>query len=473
MHPFLSSLTTNDTFTTNGMTAHSHTGNEILQLYSNIAGLRGTDITNQLARCWKENPLLTLRLIFYLRDVRGGQGERELFRQALKWLAIHYPIGAFKILEHVPFYGRWDDLNAFQGTSVWTQAVAFWGKAIREGDGLACKWAPRESSCKDNKDTTDRNTFYALLRHLQMTPKTYRKHIAMHTKVVEQKMCAGKWNDIVFEHVPSNANMLYRQAFMKHDPTRYSNFIRAVQDGNKQMHSATLYPHEIVTKAFSSSDASLDAMWKSLPSWVGEKTLFPVCDVSGSMSSQMPGTKYNCLSVSISLGLYLAEKNKGPFEGYFFTFSEDPQLVKVQGKNLCEKVHKLQSAAWGINTNYEKMAQKLVSKVRKQSELPDYVVIFSDMQFDPGTTYGRNLNAVEVWRETFERKGFVAPNIIYWNLAAGTSPAKEDDSGVICISGFSPAILKAVLSSKLNEITPYRMMLDVLNSERYSRIAIG
>lgn len=57
-----------------------------------------------------EDPELAIKWLFYARDVRGGLGERRLFRVILEDLCFTYPEVADKILSLIPIYGRYDDL---------------------------------------------------------------------------------------------------------------------------------------------------------------------------------------------------------------------------------------------------------------------------------------------------------------------------------------------------------------------------
>lgn len=190
-----------------------------------------------------------------------------------------------------------------------------------------------------------------------------------------------------------------------------------------------------------------------------------MADVSGSMS----GTPMN---VSIALAMYIAERNKGAYKDHFMTFSTRPELVKIQGKNIVEKVRNISKANWDMSTNIEGALQTILD-VAVDNNLPNEEVvkklyIISDMQFD-NCTRGADVHIFESMKKEFERHGYDFPNIVFWNVNAyGNQPMRMNDKGVQLVSGYSPSILTQLLNN--DGKTPYDFMLDVINSERYAEV---
>ena len=103
------------TYTENGAEAFNTTNNAVLDFFSVAGALRNADI-DRIERLFEsayaKNPLLTIKTLFYMRDIRGGLGERNVFRHLLVYAAKKYPESIVKNIELIPEYGRYDDLYA-------------------------------------------------------------------------------------------------------------------------------------------------------------------------------------------------------------------------------------------------------------------------------------------------------------------------------------------------------------------------
>lgn len=467
---FYRAITTKDTYTENAMPAHSTSSNNVLDMFFKMGGSRGMsegDIVRMFSLALNENPLLTLKALFYNRDIRGGQGERRSFRIMFKYLCENYPKLAIANLHLVPEYGRWDDIFSAFDTSVQPLAIDFILSQLKAGDKLCAKWMPRENKSGDN---------YAkiLMSAWHLSPRQYRKLLAGNTDVVESQMCAREWKLINYNHVPSKAINNYRSAFMKHDAGRFSDWLASLakpESGNK-IHAGAIFPHDIVKGYMNFGrklDATLEAQWKALPNYVPEgRKILPVCDVSGSMTI-MDGLP---MRVSVSLGIYLSERNVGPFKDGFITFSAKPTLQILKG-NLLDRVNQLETSKWDMNTDLEAVFHLILSKAREYvlapEEMPNEILILSDMQFDR-CVQNPNNSAMDMIRDMYARHGYAVPNVIFWNLRTGSGvPVKFDERGVALVSGFSPSLMKSLLNG---DLTPMKMMLSILESERYSKVTI-
>ena len=471
-----SALTTNDVLTENGMPTHSTSNSPVLDLFFRMGGSRQMSenaLTADFSKAFASDPLLATKAMFYNRDVRGGQGERRSFRVFLKWLAQNHPEVVRKNLHLIPEYGRWDDVFVVFGTSLEENAIRLIKSALLENsNGLCAKWMPREGKAGyaeyGNK----------IRKYLDLRPREYRKLLSRLTKVVENQMCADAWNEIKYEQVPSIASNKYRTAFYRHDEDRYSKFVEKAIKGEVKVHADAIFPHDIVKKILNgigwmgygkglsqTEKNSIQAQWMNLPDYVGEGSFIPVCDVSGSMNG-LP------MEVSISLGIYLSERNKGTFKDGFITFSRRPQLQILKG-SLFDKVSQLSIAHWEMNTNLEAVFNLIVdSAVRdglSQDELPENILILSDMQFDQ-CIHAPSENAMSMIERKYKSAGYKVPNVVFWNLRTSSGiPVKMHQSGTALVSGFSPSIMKNLLAGEMNPVT---VMLSTLNSERYSKVTV-
>jgi hypothetical protein len=309
--------------------------------------------------------------------------------------------------------------------------------------------------------------------------RAYRKLlVSLRAKIaiVEAQMSAKQFSKINYEAVPSRASMIYRKSFSKQDATRYQNYLESVKKGESKINSGTLYPYDIVRSCLGEYNETLELQWNNLPNYCKEssKTLC-VVDVSGSMSMARVGN-VRPIDVSLSLGLYTAERCEGPFKNCMITFSHQPELVKIVGNNLHEKLKFMLRTTWNMNTDllavFKLILNTAVANRLNQSDLPDNIMIISDMQFDSACG-SSNLTTFQIIDNMFRNAGYIRPGIVFWNVnAAGSknSPVTIDDNGVCLVSGCSPSILTTVLGNELNN--PVEIMLKTINVQRYDAISV-
>lgn len=452
--------------TTNGMKTFNTSLNANTDLFSSIGALRNAstqDIIDRFTRAWIENREQALRITFYNRDVLQGQGERNTARAIWSHLATHNPEIMINNLHKVPELGYWKDVLMFIGTPVENAALDLIAKGLNDKNGLCAKWMPRQGEIATK-----------IRKHMKIaSPKEFRKILVNLTKVVETQMCAKDWDNINYSHVPAKAGKVYRKAFRKHDEERYKSFLTKVEKGEAKINAKTLFPYEIVREYLSrysgTVDQTLEMQWKSLPDFITDGNSFiPVCDVSGSMSN---GSKPSPMEVCISLGLYLAERNKGPFKDAFITFSSTPTLQILKGDTLKDRVRYLQAANWEMGTNIEKVFNLIlktaVNNKLAQEDLPQTILIMSDMQFN-ACTKSSDASAFEMINRKFNECGYQTPQLVFWNLNASSgqqSPVGYNQQGVAMVSGFSPSIMTQLLSG--GNMTPEKIMLDTIMNPRY------
>jgi hypothetical protein len=456
------------TRTTNGMRAHPTTGSAVLDLFSTIGSARGKNIASEFSAALAENEDLTIRTLLWARDIRQGAGERAQFRNLLAQLDSKRPDLARKLMPKVPELGRWDDLFAYTDWANRQAAFAMIKQALAEGNGLAAKWMPRKGPIA-----------VELTRFLELSPKAYRKLLVGLTKVVESQMCSKQWNEINFSHVPSVASARYQKAFGRNASEAYSAYIaelkkpEAERTVSVKINAAAVYPHDIVKSVFTGNAAVADEQWKALPNYVGNARILPMVDVSGSMGSinySYSGV-VQPIEVAVALGLYLSDKNTSAFKDLFLTFTAKPEFVQVSG-TLSERIRKMSTSAWQMSTNLHAAFDEILKVAVKggvaQEDMPEALLILSDMQFDACARYDDS--ALQMIHRKYSAAGYTVPKIIFWNLNAGygNNPVTFDSRGTAHISGFSPSIMKSVLANDLEDYTPYNVMLKTLMSDRYA-----
>jgi hypothetical protein len=475
MTTFVDAIANQEARTTNGMKARKSTANACVDLFFKIGASRGKDITKEFVAAYVENREVALRIAMWARDARGGAGERELFKQILKYLDKHEPTDAALLLMKVPEIGRWDDIFVVESKANKDVAFTMLGDALRERNGLAAKWTPRQG-----KLAAEIRTFFG------MSPKFYRKSLVELTKVVEQEMCAKQWDTINFSHVPSVAHARYKKAFFR-NTTEYAKYVEELKKDPKdrkagvKINAGAVFPYDVLKGVIGSYRnnynttelSALQAQWDAMENFVGDANVLPLVDVSGSMTCPAGGhlskSATTCLDVAVSLGLYVADKNKGKFKDTFLTFSSSPELLHLKG-NIVQKVNQMVSSNWGMSTDLVKAMDKIL-KVAKdgnvpQEEMPEVLMIMSDMQFNQCASFDDS--AMEMIARKFESAGYTVPKIVFWNLNSHDNvPVKHNASGVALVSGFSPAIMVSVLGGDTEQFTPEAIMMKALMVPRY------
>lgn len=449
--------------TANDMKAYKNTADAVVDLFYNIGAYRGRDITPLFQRAFAYDEDLALRVALWARDARGGAGERENFRNALRYLETAHPevLLDTRILELVPELGRWDDLLVFRyNDKIKEKAQNIIWNALQAGNGLAAKWMPRKG-----KIAVELRNAWGL------TPKQYRKTLVGLTNVVETAMCAKEYERIDYSHVPSLAMSRYLKAFSRNDSDRFMKYREELERGETKINASAVYPYDIIKSLDQGGDASVcNEQWKALPDYINDENVLPMVDVSGSMSCSAGGNpNLTCMDVSVSLGLYCASKNKGEFKDLFLTFSRCPEMQKVKG-TLEQRMRQMQRADWGMNTNiiaaFEHVLKLAKDNDVPQSDMPTVMLILSDMQFDRCARFDDS--AMESIQRQYANAGYKVPVIVFWNLNAyGNAPVKFNDKGVALVSGFSPAIMKAVLAADFDTLSPESIVRDAVCIERY------
>lgn len=461
--------------TANGMKALKNTTRATVDLFNKIGASRGKNIVQDFVLAYTENRDHALRIALWARDVRAGAGERQIFREILSWLEKNDQDAAIALAQRVPELGRFDDLLVFAEPKVRDFAFNLIKTAFEQGNGLAGKWMPRKGPLA-----------IELRNFLRMTPKQYRKTLVRLTKVVESQMCAKQWDEINFSHVPSVAAARYRKAFYKHTP-KYAEYVETlkkeaslpVEERTVKVNASAVYPYDVLKgriNNYGSMNATateldfIEQQWNALPNYIGDKKVLPLVDVSGSMMSSVSKSGLTALEVAVSLGLYCADKNVGRFKDMFLTFSGSPELVQLRG-SINQKIDQMTTSHWQMNTDLHKAFDKILSTAVRGNvapeEMPEVLLILSDMQFDACVRHDDS--AIEMIRRKYEQAGYQIPKVVFWNLNAyGNTPVKFDTQGTALVSGFSPAIAKSVLSNELENFTPENVMLQTILQPRYN-----
>ena len=485
----------NRTITENSAVTHVSTYSDCLDLFATIGALRKAPegkIIDRFLRAYTEDPDKAMKILFFARDIRGGLGERRVFRTVMTYLAAQEPASVKKNIEYFGEYGRYDDLLSLMGTPCEEDMLAYIAKqfaedmeALEEGENvsLLAKWLPSVNASNDDSVVMAKK----IARSMNMNDRDYRKAVvALRAKIriIENNL---REKDYTFDYSkqPSKAMFKYRAAFMRNDGERYREFIDSVTRGEAKLNAGTIMPYELVDpfltgswyrqrsymRAISADEKRvLNATWASMPDFGGDRNAIAVVDTSGSMyGTRSPSPA----SVALSLGLYFAERNKGLFHNYFIEFSSDARLIKIKGRTFADRLRYIASFSEIADTNIEAVFDLILRAAVKnripQREMPETLYIISDMEFNI-CVRNAGLTNFENAKRKYEAYGYRLPNVVFWNVQSRNrqQPVTMNEQGVALVSGCTPRLFSMVAGGNID---PYRFMMEVIGSERYKKIA--
>jgi len=436
------------------------------------------DILSLFQRAWITNKEVAFKLLLWVRDCRGGAGNRSGFRKCIKWLA-NKPEDYKWVVENIkliPKYGRWDDMKSLFNTKVEKSAVYEWVEELLENNILAAKWANR-------KDIP----LYLELKKASIVRNIgdFRRYLAKLRKdhIVESKMCSKNFNKINYENVPSVAMARYTNAFNTNDKDRFLSYKESLIKGNTKINADVLFPYDCV-RTYENGDRDIaNAQFDALPNYMNDENVLVLADTSGSMCASIGAGKITAYDVSRSLALYCSGKlpKENPFYKKFIQFKSESEFSDWEGLKFSDALnnHHIFNGACG-GTRIDK-ALNLILKTGKMFKvadvnMPSMLLICSDMQFSVGISNNyvgqkgikeqniEQLTEIEKCLREFDKEGYTRPQIVYWNLVPYYGqPDTVDSKNVSLVSGFSPSILKSILACEY--FSPVTVMMKTL--EKY------
>lgn len=486
----------NIAYTENGAVTNETTGSDCLDLFASIGALRRAskdEVITRFIRAYTENADMAMKLLFFARDIRGGLGERRVFRVILSWLAKNHPASVIKNLNYIPEYGRYDDLLVLLNTPCETTTLSFLRRQFEEdmkaGEttdqiSLLAKWLP---SVNASNSQTVRNG-KKIAKAFGMTDAEYRRALTyLRGKIhIIENYLRKKEYSFAYETQTSRSMFKYRKAFLRNDSDRYMEYLNKVRIGTAKLHADHVSPYELVEPYMDAScywnngcyftcDISseekevLNVTWDSLPSYGNDENTIAVIDTSGSMYW---GGRPLPAAVAISLGLYFAEHNKGIFKNHFIEFSTKPRLIEIKGATFYDRLRYILTFCEAEDTNLEAVFDLLLKTAVKnhvsQKEMPSKLVIISDMEFNC-CVWNASKTVFQNAKESYKEAGYQLPEIVFWNVASRNrqQPVTMNEQGAVLISGVTPRLFEMVAGGK---ISPYAVMMEILTEERYAKI---
>lgn len=478
----------NTAYTANGAVSNASTMSDCLDFFATAGALRNAsdeEITVRFIRAFAEDRDIAMKTLFFARDIRGGLGERRAFRVIIRYLADNYPDTVKKNIANIAEYGRYDDILSLIGTASEAEAITYIRENLnkdmksmqaQESVSLMAKWLPSVNASSSETVRTAKK----IAKAMNMSDASYRRMLSSlraYIKIIENNLREKDYT-FSYEKQPSKAMFKYRKAFIRNDEERYRDFMCRAKSEPSVLKTGSLTPYDIVNSVLKNRSGMsgeerevLDTTWNALENYVNSDNTLVVVDGSGSMYCDFFSVKP--AAIAESLGIYFAERNKGAFANCFITFSANPRLVEIKGRDIFEKVNYCMSFNEVSNTNIEKtfdlILNTAVKNRMKQSDMPSRLIIISDMEFDYCTDDSEMTN-FEAAKAKFAKKGYKLPQLVFWNVNSFNrqQPVTMNEQGTILVSGMSPQIFSMLKEGKLD---PYAFMMSVISSARYERVA--
>jgi len=450
---------------------------------------------------------------FESSKIQKGQGSRDEFRKALLWLHKHHHNTLYDNLWLVPLVGRWNDLWHADVITVLDKNKVYElikrGMADKYNIGLIAKYLPRIRSKKHVKTERHKNVNVwarGLCKFLKWTEKDYRKFKSSpdHTAhLFQRQMCANIWDQLDFGRIPGKAlfNLLSRKgkdkktALERHNQLeRYTTWL-----SKQPVAKFTGYVYELFLAAKAPAgltpaqkmtyNKQFDGLIELAKKDEGgiKGNVWCALDTSGSMSSIVTG-KISAYDICISLGIYFATLNDGPFHNHVIMF-DNTSYSKALSGTFCDKVEQIVSekVAWG-STNFQSVIDHIVHLRNTRPEIPveDFpqtLIVVSDMQFGP--VGGNAQTNYEAAMSKLTAVGLPKMKIIWWFVTGRGKdfPSKIEDEGVTLIGGFDGSVVTLVLggettvvdkeTGKVRQMNAYENMCKALAQELLLQLKIS
>lgn len=475
------------TTTENKAVALNTSGDALLDMLGRAGAMReASKVDKQImfSRAFAENPDAAVKLLFYVRDIRGGYGERDTFNQMFARLATINVDSVVKNLWAVLEFGRAKDLYSLIGTPAENQMWQFMAEQfnidydnMKAGNSISllAKWiatpdSKSEKTRKLGKLTADKLGYD--FKHMSEYKKKLRQ-MRKYLDLPEAKMCAGKWNEIEYSKCSSKFMLKNRKALMKHDPKRYAEYFKKVNAGLEKINTGALTPCDIIHQVIKNYTTELETMWNNLED-VCKGNALVMCDTSGSMTWGS-GELYP-IEVAVALAIYFSQRNKGDLKDVFMTFESKPEFVVLDGATLIDNFRIAMKAPWGGSTDLESAFDLLLKTAINgkitQEEMPQAIVIVSDMQVNcvRGLDGKNRITFYDLMKERYRASGYEMPHVVFWNVNAkkATFHASATDNGVSLVSGWSVNVFKQVMENI--DTSPMELLDAILSDERYKDI---
>ena len=203
----------NKAFTEKGDAAYLSTGSYCLDFFACVGGMRYNikDALSLFMRAFYENKNIAIKILFYIRDIKAGLGERDLFRYLFNLLVNMYPHIGVQLIKYIPVYGRYDDLLICLDSAIKKDVIKYLKETLdndillkkeNKSISLLAKWLPSINTSNENA----RHLAKILAKEFGLTHEKYRKTLSFLRKgLILENNLREKDYTFNYETVPGGA----------------------------------------------------------------------------------------------------------------------------------------------------------------------------------------------------------------------------------------------------------------------------
>lgn len=473
--------------------------NVLLNFYAKAGFLREAkreEIINIFMAAYEKDPVCAMKLLFYTRDKEEGLGERRVFRVIINHLGkINSPYLKVNI-NLISFFGRWDDLYSLFDTALQGDVIRLIRKQIgldlkSENPSTLAKWLKSENASSKETKTLARKTRQAL----DLSSKEYRvllSTIRKRVDIVESSISEGQWRSVKYGAISSGAMHKYHKAFLRHDRYRYIDYLN-VLDSDKigktglSINPKSYFPYDILKGILKNtadfSKTYFYELWNNMPNHsenVGEDTI-----VCLGLSKRSSNKKYKIPVYCGGIGtiLYLLDKNRGAFKEHLITMNPKPNLIKIQGSNLLDRINEVEESSITNEINVEAVLDLILFAGIKndinKNKMPKRVLFILDdgckltyinCKKHLKKTHFLHEDQYEILKNKWSKSGYEMPEICFWRIDGYRDNSKiiVDSNNLKYASGYSNAVFKSIIRGE--QIYSKVLIEEVLFSLRYNSI---
>jgi hypothetical protein len=469
----------------------------VLEIFNARRGTKNLDDHYKtIYLCYPPN---LVALMFYLRDIKNGRGEKDLSYDIAIWL-LNHDEGLF--LKHYPTlitFGYYKDcLNLAQIAIKQNypedkifKLLAPMATALTEDEhtitqmtfkcsnnssarpklSLAAKYAPRQGKAYANTIPYLKKLCNIAGKKSDEKWRKYIQYIARSCADVPVETHLSQSDLLVDVVVPHKASKLYGMACTSNNDKNIAKITTSkVITTNKVITTKTLFDQETPIGTFRTQIKWNQMLYDHIIQKTA-KTYIPAIDLSAVMLHD----NARPLNTAMTVGNLMSSSNLNIFYKKMITYSNDATLVNIVGDSIHDKINSVFSAFDDITDTIENSKLDQVLKLNYVNMLRNLLQFYLSNDIPMDILNDVNVvvlscteprlseeekNTINQVYSKFVEFGYPIPNIVHWNLADTTTYATKSIYGIKCISGFNQKMFEHFLQNDSLEVDeiPFKLL---------------